>query len=110
MLYNQKKSVVNIFFLLCSLIFSLVFQPAFALEQKVIKSNGLYFWTESFGSPKDPALVLIMGSSGGQGTHNPDSANNHFQAIKASYDLQKGALSKIKAPTRIVHGNQDPIF
>jgi pimeloyl-ACP methyl ester carboxylesterase len=277
MLFNRKKSVAKMLFLLCSLMLSLVFQSVLAFEQKVIKANGLYFWTENFGRPKDPALILIMGS-GGQGLlwpqtfceqladkgyfvirydhrdtglsstidyqktpytlvdmakdvtfildgygiqkshvvgasmggviamifsanyplrtqsltllattsdmratfdalegvaskstlskpseallqsaksivkppetvdekveaflqnlrinagpiipldekmvrelatqsairmRNPESANNHFQAIKASYDLQRLALSKIKAPTRIIHGDQDPVF
>ncbi|MBA3814177.1 MAG: alpha/beta hydrolase [Alphaproteobacteria bacterium] len=37
-----------------------------AFEQKVIQTNGLEFWTETFGKRENPALVLIMGS-GGQG-------------------------------------------
>lgn len=41
---------------------------------------------------------------------NPESPNNHFRAIMASYDLHAGAPSKITAPTHIVHGDEDPIF
>jgi pimeloyl-ACP methyl ester carboxylesterase len=33
-----------------------------AFEQKVIQTNGLTFWTETFGDPKNPPLLLIMGS------------------------------------------------
>lgn len=37
------------------------FSPAEALTQKVVQANGLDFWTESFGNPKDPTILLIMG-------------------------------------------------
>jgi pimeloyl-ACP methyl ester carboxylesterase len=40
--------------------------PLQAFEQKVVRANGLEFWTESFGKQENPALILIMGS-GGQG-------------------------------------------
>ncbi len=42
--------------------------------------------------------------------HNPLGVNNHFFAARATFDLMPKALPKIKAPTRIIHGDQDPIF
>jgi len=41
---------------------------------------------------------------------NPESPNNHYRAIMASYDLHAAAPSKITAPTHVVHGDEDPIF
>ena len=41
---------------------------------------------------------------------NPNGSGNHFQATQVSYELQKNALEKIKAPTLILHGDQDPVF
>src|SRR6187401_121002 len=91
----KKKSVTKILFLLCFFMFSLVFQTVFAFEQKVIKANGLYFWTENFGRPKDPALILIMGS-GGQGLLWPQKfceelANKGYYVIR--YDNRDTGLS-----------------
>lgn len=42
--------------------------------------------------------------------HNPNGAGNHYQAAQASYELHQNALAKIKAPTMILHGDQDPVF
>lgn len=41
---------------------------------------------------------------------NPESPNNHFKAMMASYDLHAEAPSKITAHTHIIHGDEDPIF
>jgi pimeloyl-ACP methyl ester carboxylesterase len=41
---------------------------------------------------------------------NPESPNNHYRAIMASYDLHATAPDKITAPTHVVHGDEDPIF
>lgn len=41
---------------------------------------------------------------------NPESPNNHYRAIMASYDYHAAAPSKITALTHIVHGDEDPIF
>lgn len=41
---------------------------------------------------------------------NPQGPNNHYRACMISYDLHEEALSKIKAPTLILHGDSDPIF
>ncbi|MBA3814176.1 MAG: alpha/beta fold hydrolase [Alphaproteobacteria bacterium] len=35
---------------------------------------------------------------------------NHLKALEVSYDLQSQAAGKIKAPTLILQGEQDPIF
>jgi len=40
----------------------------------------------------------------------PTNQKNHFLAIQASYALHSEAPSKIKVPTLILHGDQDPIF
>lgn len=42
--------------------------------------------------------------------HNPEGPKNHFLAVQASFDAVLDSLAQIKAPTRIVHGDQDPIF
>jgi pimeloyl-ACP methyl ester carboxylesterase len=60
--------------------------------------------------PVNEKLARELGLQIAVRMHNPASVNNHFQAIKASYDLQRKALSKIKAPTSIIHGDQDPVF
>lgn len=41
---------------------------------------------------------------------NPESPNNHYRAIMASYDFHAAAPSKVTAPTHVVHGDEDPIF
>lgn len=41
-------------------------QRSNAFEKKVIQSNDLEFWTETFGKKENPAIFLIMGS-GNQG-------------------------------------------
>lgn len=43
-------------------------------------------------------------------TKNPASMFNHLKALEASYELYSNAAGKIKAPTLILHGDQDPIF
>lgn len=45
-------------------------QPAQA-EEKIIPANGIQLWTETFGNPKDPGVLLVMGG-GGQGILWPD--------------------------------------
>lgn len=39
-----------------------------------------------------------------------ENSFNHVKAAEISYDLHTNALKKIKAPTLIIHGDQDPIF
>jgi len=51
-----KQSMRNL--LLAFLSFS---SPTEAFNQKVVQANGLDFWTESFGNPQDPPILLIMG-------------------------------------------------
>jgi pimeloyl-ACP methyl ester carboxylesterase len=41
---------------------------------------------------------------------DPSSAINHHKAVSVSYDLYKESPSKLKAPTLILHGAQDPIL
>lgn len=41
---------------------------------------------------------------------NPESPNNHYRAIMASYDFHTAAPRKITAPTHVVHGDEDPVF
>jgi pimeloyl-ACP methyl ester carboxylesterase len=38
-------------------------QTCAAFQQRVVQVNDLTFWTESFGNPTDPAVLLIMGSA-----------------------------------------------
>lgn len=58
-----SRKILSVLFLVFA---SLSSQIVFAFGQKVVQANGLHFWTESFGSQKNPPIVLIMGS-GGQG-------------------------------------------
>lgn len=46
------------FLLLCFLLTS---HNIHAFNQKVVQVNGLQFWTENFGNPNDPAILLMMG-------------------------------------------------
>jgi pimeloyl-ACP methyl ester carboxylesterase len=39
-----------------------------------------------------------------------ENSFNHLKAMEASYDLHQDAARNIKAPTLILHGDQDPIF
>jgi pimeloyl-ACP methyl ester carboxylesterase len=55
------RTVIAIFTLMLASL-----NTAHALETKIIESNGMVFWTESFGNQKNPTILLIMGS-GGQG-------------------------------------------
>lgn len=41
---------------------------------------------------------------------NPQGIVNHFQAIQASYTLHTASANMIKAPTLILHGDEDPVF
>lgn len=33
------------------------------MAERMVKSNGLELWTESFGKPEDPPILLVMGAS-----------------------------------------------
>ncbi|MEV0650722.1 alpha/beta fold hydrolase [Phytomonospora sp. NPDC050363] len=39
--------------------------------EKIVSNNGIELWTESFGDPRDPAILLVMGSMS-QGVVWPD--------------------------------------
>jgi pimeloyl-ACP methyl ester carboxylesterase len=41
------------------------------MAERMVKSNGIDLWTESFGKPEDPPLLLVMGASA-QGLGWPD--------------------------------------
>jgi pimeloyl-ACP methyl ester carboxylesterase len=41
------------------------------MAERRVQSNGIELWTESFGDPKDPAILLVMGASA-QGIGWPD--------------------------------------
>ncbi len=42
------------------------------MAERMVKSNGIELWTESFGKPGDPAILLVMGASA-QGYGWPDA-------------------------------------
>jgi len=60
--------------------------------------------------PADEVLCREMAILNFQRMRNPESPNNHYRAIMASYDFHAAAPSKITALTHIVHGDEDPIF
>lgn len=41
------------------------------MAERTVRANGIELWSETFGSPRDPALLLVMGA-GGQGILWPD--------------------------------------
>jgi pimeloyl-ACP methyl ester carboxylesterase len=41
------------------------------MSERTVKANGIEIWTESFGRPSDPTLLLVMGA-GGQGILWPE--------------------------------------
>jgi len=41
------------------------------MAERTVRANGIEVWCEEFGSPRDPALLLVMGA-GGQGILWPD--------------------------------------
>ncbi len=64
-------------------------------SEKMIKVDGLEFWSESFGSKENPPIILIMGS-GGQGILWPvefceQLAKHHYFVIR--YDNRDTGLS-----------------
>lgn len=60
--------------------------------------------------PVDEALCREMAILSFERMKNPESPNNHYRAIMASYDFHAAAPSKITAHTHVVHGDEDPIF
>ena len=60
--------------------------------------------------PVDETLCREIAILNFERMKNPESPNNHFRAMMASFDLHAAAPSKITAPTHIVHGDKDPIF
>lgn len=81
--------------LMMNLLLSLGLNAAYAYQTKVVQSNGLVFWTESFGQQDNPAILLIMGS-GGQGLLWPESfceglAKKGYYVIR--YDNRDTGLS-----------------
>lgn len=80
-----------------------------SLEEKI------HFFVEtaklnSGSIPVDEALCRDMAILNFARMKNPDSPNNHYRAIMASYDFHAAAPSKITALTHVVHGDEDPIF
>lgn len=66
-------------------------------QSVMVKNDNLYLWTESFGNPADPTLLLIMGS-GGQGILWPTEfcanlAKKGFFVIR--YDNRDTGLSSL---------------
>ena len=41
------------------------------MAERIVKANGIEIWTEDFGDPSDPAVLLVMGASA-QGIFWPD--------------------------------------
>ncbi len=60
--------------------------------------------------PVDETLCRELAIENFERMRNPESPNNHYRAIMASYDFHAAAPSKITAHTHIVHGDEDPIF
>lgn len=60
--------------------------------------------------PVDEELCREMAIVNFERMKNPESPNNHYRAIMASYDFHAAAPGKITALTHIVHGDEDPIF
>src|SRR4051794_18249869 len=47
------------------------------MAERIIDSNGIRMWTEAFGNPRDPTLLLIMGASA-QGIQWPEPFIDEF--------------------------------
>ena len=80
-----------------------------SLEEKIL----FFIETAKLNSgsiPVDEALCREMAILNFERMKNPESPNNHYKAIMASYDFHAAAPSKITALTHIVHGDEDPIF
>jgi pimeloyl-ACP methyl ester carboxylesterase len=79
------------------------------LEEKI----QLFIETAKLNSgsiPVDETLCREMAILNFERMKNPESPNNHYRAMMASHDFHKNAPNKIKAPTHVVHGDEDPIF
>ncbi len=58
----------------------------------------------------DEALCREIASLNFERMKNPESPNNHHRAIIASFDDHTASTKKIISPTRVIHGDADPIF
>lgn len=85
-------------------------KPPKTLEEKL--NNFMKGVALNAGSkvPVDKALMRQLGLQSFVRMLNPDGAANHFAAVIASYQLHQDAIPKVKAPTVILHGDQDPVF
>ncbi len=83
--------------------------PSLSLEEKIqffIETTKL----NSGSIPVDETLCRGMAILNFERMKNPESPNNHFRAMMASFDFHAAAPSKITALTHIIHGDEDPIF
>jgi len=89
---------------------SLVGNPPKTLPEKMKNSLEGSRILNGVKVPFDEELNHQLALQGIMRTRDPLSMFNHLKALEASYDLYKQALTQIKAPTLILHGDQDPIF
>ena len=84
--------------------------PPKSIKQKV--DNFMENMRINAGSqvPIDIELMRQLAMQSIMRMRNPEGISNHFLAIIASYTLHQEAVSKIKVPTIIIHGDQDPVF
>jgi pimeloyl-ACP methyl ester carboxylesterase len=60
--------------------------------------------------PFDEALYRQLTLQGFQRTRSLENSFHHVKAMETSHALQAKAFNKIKAPTMILQGDEDPIF
>jgi pimeloyl-ACP methyl ester carboxylesterase len=83
--------------------------PPTTLEEKI----QFYIDTAKLNSgsmPLDEELCKELAILSFKRAKNAENNDNHYKAIIASHDIHAAAISKITAPTHIVHGDEDLIF
>lgn len=87
-----------------------IVSPPETLEEKIQFFLDNYQLNSGSNLPIDEAMCRQIALQTLLRMKNPEGPNNHFTAIRASYELLDQAPANIKNPTLIIHGDVDPVF
>lgn len=87
-----------------------IVSPPETLEEKINLFLDNYRLNSGGKVPIDEEMCRQIALQSFVRMKNPEGPNNHFKAIRASYELLDEAPAQIKHPTLIIHGDVDPVF
>jgi fermentation-respiration switch protein FrsA (DUF1100 family) len=73
--------------------------------ERIVRANGVDLCVQTFGTPADPAILLISGAA-----TNPARPATGDDSVAGDREIGPDLLRTIEVPALVIHGRKDPLF